>query len=97
MQARALHVGVGTAGQDNSTSHFPRGDPLTAANLQALEGIIPPMDSQDSSVGLWLANMGGVHPLDDARWARLVATDPLAADIEAATGVGHHNEANKNG
>jgi hypothetical protein len=66
------------------------GHPLTAANLEAYEMTTSAVSSSYSSVALWLASGVDDSQSSIVSWSHLVASDSLAAEIEAATGIDTH-------
>jgi hypothetical protein len=67
------------------------GLPLTAANLGSQTRAMPAMAPVENTVAIWLAMEADERPLSHLHWSFLVASDPLAAEIEASTGVDTHN------
>lgn len=60
------------------------GFPLIAANLEIHERAMPALASGVNSVAAWLDSIMDKCPLGALDWSQLVASDPLAAEIEAA-------------
>jgi hypothetical protein len=74
--------------------HFTSpGPPLTTANLEAHERSMTASIRSDIPVASWLASSMGEYQPGDVVWSHLVASDPLAAEIEAAAGVNTHGQA----
>ncbi|KAM0693362.1 hypothetical protein Q7P36_006616 [Cladosporium allicinum] len=76
--------------KEGLTFRAPSGFPLTAASLEMHERAIPALPSNEGSVASWLASGTNEPPLGIIDWSQLVASDPLAAEIEAATVTGPH-------
>ena len=65
----------------------PPGTQLIAINLEIHGRMTPALASSDDSVAWWLASVGDERRTGAFEWSQLVASDSLAAEIEAADGV----------
>jgi hypothetical protein len=89
----SLQESIHVSNEEGLTTRVPSRPPLTAANLDTQERPMTALPSSDSAVASWLASGLNEHPLGAVDWSQLVASDPLAAEIEAATFVGPHGRA----
>jgi hypothetical protein len=83
----SIQANVETPDHEGLTTFTSSGPLLTAANLDSLATAMPAVASDDDIFATWLAMEADVRPLSDVQWSHLVASDPLAAEIEAATGI----------
>lgn len=86
-----MQAKLDTSNHESLTFLTSPGRPLTSANLTAHQNAISALVTGDNSVATWLATSLGERPLNDVDWSHLVASDPLAAEIEAAAGVATHH------
>jgi hypothetical protein len=85
-----IQANVDTPDREGLTTFTLSGPLLTAANLESQAMAMPAVASGDNTFATWLAMEADVRPLSDVPWSHLVASDPLAAEIEAATGIDTH-------
>jgi hypothetical protein len=88
-----IPANVDACHREGPTTHTSTNPPLTTANLMAHEKTTSALPSSNSSVALWLTSGMEEHQTDADDWSRLVASDPLAAAIEAVVVVDSQGQA----
>jgi len=78
-----IHTNMAASNGGRLTTLAPSGTQLTAVNLEIHDRTMSALASDDNPVAAWLNGVVTERPLSSLHWSRLVASDPLAADIEA--------------